>query len=644
MKKLLLGGAIAMGMLLAASPSLALATDTTDPGKTGYLEICKYSTGLSGTPSFTFTYGADPATDPTVVVPNNSCTAPLRSPAGWVTVYEHPGSWYTVGAISTDPGSALQSSNPQGSGSLNTGLNGTAVVWVAPSNDPSTTTTVNYTNDPVYGYVEVCKNNASDAGLNGSWSFTITGNNAFATTTNVPIGYCSDPVQVPAGQVTVWETPGTPTSVSSITVQNGSPSWVFPAGNPNTNAQNGFLFPTSASANVTVAPEPAAGDSSQEAIVTFYNETVQLKVCKDVKNQDGATIPSTQPFTFTAVGTGDPSYPSGITKTVSVLPGQCQLVPGPYTNPNGTTGWRAGTSVNVSEGVVPGTALYNTAVSSGRAIANTQVLSPLPDPTTPNPAGSQGALLGSGETDVTFWDETVPDGTLKVCQAASDGLPVGTMLSYTATSATPAGSTATFTVPVGACKIVTNPVTKDGWLYNSQVTITQTPVAGEALVPPITVNPTARFISQTSSSVTLSIGSGDVTIATFTNDPGATSETTGSSGGGSSSGGSSSGGSTSTSSSSSNGSSGTSPAVKITSISTSSTARISSAQLISRNGHQYLVLHVSGSGRLELRIVELGRGGKVLRTVKLKVNANGRETLLLGRGRQIRSIRVTLVK
>jgi hypothetical protein len=614
MRRLVLAGAIVAGFALAASPSIALAQGS------GYLEICKYSSGLSGTPSFTFDVSG---ISTPVTVPNNSCTAPFSSPSGDVTVTEVSGSWYTVGAISTDPGSALISSNPQGSGALNSGPNGKAVVWVKNSTDPSTVTTVNYTNDPVYGYVEVCKNNASDAGLTGNWTFGITGNNAFATTVSVPIGDCSFPVQVPAGKVTVTETPGVPTSISNITVQNGSPSWLSDSGG---------------TATVTVAPEPAAGDSSQEAIVTFYNETVQLKICKAAA--EGSTL--TSAYMFTAVGTGDPSFPSGITKTVSVLPGQCQLVPGPYTNPNGTTGWRAGTQVAISEGVVPGTAVTGITISpSNRLVPDTLMLSPLPDPTTPGPAGSASVLLGSGETDATFTNAWESDGTLKVCEAPSDGLPVGTSFSFTATSTTPTGSTATFTVPAGACKIVTNPVTSDGgWYYNSTVTIAQTPVSGEALVPPITVSPTARLLSQTSSSVNLSIGSGDVTIATFTNDPGSATSSSGGSGGGSSSGGSNAGGSSSTGSSST---SAGSTAKTIAVVKSTVKTQLSSSRLMSRGGHQYLLVHVnSASGHVVIRVVEFGKGGKIVRSLRLKIAANKTIKVLLARGGAIRSVRVTI--
>ena len=85
---------------------------------------------------------------------------------------------------------------------------------------------MNYTNAPVTGYIEVCKNNASDAGLTGNFTFTITGNNAFSTTTAVPIGHCSLPILVPAGAVTVTE--AAPNSVTGITVQNGSPATTNP--------------------------------------------------------------------------------------------------------------------------------------------------------------------------------------------------------------------------------------------------------------------------------------------------------------------------------------------------------------------------------------------------------------------------------
>ena len=63
MKKALLGASIAIGVMVFAAPALAAA----DPG---FLEICKTSTGLAGTPSFT--YHVSGHAD--VTVANNSLT------------------------------------------------------------------------------------------------------------------------------------------------------------------------------------------------------------------------------------------------------------------------------------------------------------------------------------------------------------------------------------------------------------------------------------------------------------------------------------------------------------------------------------------------------------------------------------------
>jgi hypothetical protein len=581
MKRILLGAVITLGMMVFAAPALAT---TTDPG---FLEICKTSTGLAGTP--TFTYHVSGHAD--VTVPNNSCSAPFTVPSGDVTVQEVAGSFYTVSSISTSPGSALISSNPKGSGALNSGPNGTALVSVAASTDPSNVTIVNYTNIPVNGYIEVCKNNAPDAGLTGSFTFTITGNNAFSTTTTVPIGHCSLPILVPAGSVTVTE--AAPNSVTAITVQNGSPSTTNPAGG---------------TATVTVKPAPSPGDTSQEAIVSFANEPVQLKICK-IASDPGVTAP----YTFTAVGTGDPSFPGGISRTVTVLPGQCQLVPGPYTNPNGTTGWRAGTTVTVSEGVVPGTAVTDITVTpSSREVVGAKKLSPLPNPTTPGPAGQDAVVLGAGETQVAFTNDTEPGGTLKICENADMKAPATALETFTVSSPTPTGSSTTAAVPFGACTIVPNPVTSDGlWLYNSTVTITQN--ASPFPFVSVAVSPTARLLSAPGASIKVSIGSGDTTIATYTNDPPVPG---GSSGGGSVSGGVKIGGSTVIAAvSGTTAGHGASRAASRT--------QLRFARLVKIHGHVYLVVRVaSNSKSVRIRIVELNKLGKRVRSLTRTVATN----------------------
>jgi len=606
MKRILLGGAVATMLMMFAAPALA-------QGATGYMEICKASTGLAGTPTFTFAVSG--LTSP-VTVANNSCSAPFQVPAGTETVLERPGAWYTVSAISTDPGSALLSSNPKGSGALDPGPNGTAKVTVTASSDPSTATTVNYTNKPVDGYIEVCKNNASDSGLTGSWTFGIAGNNGFSSTTTVPIGHCSLPILVPAGSVTVTETPNTPTNVTSITVQNGAPS--------TTSASAG-------TATVTIKPAPAAGDTSQEAIVSFFNRTVQLKICK-VAGDRGVTAP----YTFTAVATGDPSFPSGVTRTVTVLPGQCQLLPGPYTNPNGTTGWRAGTKVTVSEAAVPGTAVTGITVSpANREVPGAETLTPLPDPA--NPAGSDAVILGSGETDISFLNSSEPGGTLKVCEAAGVGLPAGASFLFTiSTSPAPTGSGTTALVPAGSCTLVPNPATSTGlWPFNSTVKITQVTPAGQPIVPPIMVSPAARELSASGSTVMVAIGSGDVTIATYTNDPTSGSTTTGA---GSTGGGSTGSGSSRAGSSAGGSTQGSSSAAR-------SLVLLKGAHLVRHHGRQYLALRVSSSSRhARIEIIELNKHGKMVKKFVVTVTTNKSLRLLLPANGKVHSARAMLMK
>jgi hypothetical protein len=267
MKKALLGVAVVVGMMVFAAPAFA-----SDPG---FIEICKstpagaFPTGLSNTPSFTYTVSNGGGT---VVVPNNSCSHPIPVTPGNVTVTETLASFFRVSNITTAPGSDLVSSN------LGTG---TAVVSVPNASDSSGAVVVNYTNVPVVGHIEICKNNAADADLTGSFSFTITGpaGSGFTATSTVPIGHCSFPIAVPAGVDTVTES--APSSVSSITVQNGAPSTTNTA---------------TATATVTVKPDVAPGDTSQEAIVTFFDETVQLKICKFASDAG-----VTSPYVFTAL-------------------------------------------------------------------------------------------------------------------------------------------------------------------------------------------------------------------------------------------------------------------------------------------------------------------------------------------------------
>jgi hypothetical protein len=608
MKKALLGAAVAMGMMVFAAPALAQGT--------GFIEICKstpagaFPAGLSNTPSFTYTVSNGGGT---VVVPNNSCSHPIAVTAGNVTVTETLASFFAVASITTSPGSALVSSN------LSTG---TAVVAVPAAPDSSGAVVVNYRNVPVVGHIEICKNNAADASLTGSFTFTITGpaGSGFTATATVPIGHCSFPIAVPAGTNTVTET--APNSVSSITVQNGAPS--------TTNTATG-------TATVTVKPDVAPGDTSQEAIVTFFDETVNLKICK-IASDAGVTSPYT--FTVSAVEpAGGNAVPN---RTVTVLPGQCQLVPGPYTNPNGTTGWRAGTTVTVSEGVVPGTAVTAiTVIPASSEVPGAKRLSPLPNPTLPGPAGQDAAVLGAGETQMSFTNDTVPGGTLKICENPDAKAPPTAVETFTVASPTPAGSTTTAAVPFGSCTIVPNPVTKDGlWLYNSTVTIAQGPSPFPFVS--VSVSPAARLLTPGGPTISVAIGSGDTTIATYTNDPpGSGGSSSGSGSGGGSAGGAPSGAVTIGGATVIAAVSGTTAAGG--SAAAASHTQLRMARLIKIHGHVYLVVRVASTAKsARIRIVELNKRGQKVRSFTTTVATNRNVRLAIPLSRQVRVADVKL--
>jgi uncharacterized membrane protein YgcG len=608
MKKALLGAAVAIGTMVFAAPAFA---------QTGYVEICKSSTGLAGTPSFTYTVSNGGGT---VVVPNNSCSSPIAVTPGNVTVTETLAPFFKVASITTSPGNALASGAgvPSPNPNLTTG---TVVATVPAASDSSGAVVLNYTNAPVTGYIEVCKNNETDSGLTGNFTFTVTGSNAFLTTVSVPIGHCSLPILVPAGSVTVAEQ--APNSVTRITIQE-------PGGGPLTTITG------ASTATVPVQPSPAAGDTSKEAIVTFYNETVQLKICK-IAADSGVTAL----YTFTAVAS-DPTLGT-VTRTVAVLPGQCQLVPGPYTNPNGTTGWRAGTKVSISEGVVPGTAVTGIAVVPTSADVGPKVLSPLPNPTLPGPAGSDVVVLAAGETQVSFTNASEPGGTLKVCENADPKAPASAVETFTVSSPTPAGSTTTAAVPFGSCTIVPNPVTSDGlWLYNSTVTIAQN--ASTFPFVSVAVSPTARLLTPPGATISVAIGSGDTTIATYTNDPPGDG---GSSGGGGSAGGGSSGGGSAGGSVTLGGAS-VIAAVSGTTAAGGSTAatahtQLRSARLIKIHGHLYLVVRVASTSKsATIRIVELNNRGQKVRSFTATIATNRNVRLAIPLSRQVRVADVKL--
>ncbi len=571
MKRAILAAVTAALMMVFAAS--ALAEPVLAPG---WLEICKSSdTSSPVTGIFNYTVNGSMR----VAVETGTCTAPFRVPAGEATVVEDSHPYAAVTSITTTPGDRLISS------SLGSG---TATVSV-PSGDISNTTTVSYTNKELTGYIEICKKGAPGTGLSGSFQFTITGAMGFSQSVGVPVGACSNSIQAPAGSVKVVENAAA-TYVTSITAQPAA----------------ALLSSNIATASSVLAVK--AGDVSTESIVTYTDSPSVLKICKVAgSNNLGSVVVGTS-FPFTA-NNQSLDVPAGAPPG-----GTCKIVPGIFT---------AGTTVNVAEGVVPGTDVQAVRIGpSDRAVPGSLNLS----------NRTVSVVLGSGETVVTYVNEPAPPGTLKICKHAGTGVATGSLWAFTVS-----GTSGTTMVPAGSCAIVGT------FPFNSDQTVTETPTMGFS-VSAIAANPASRLVSSNlgAGSASVNIGSG-VTEAIFTNSASTTTTTTTSS-----TGSSTTSMTTTTSSSSLTTKTATStaalshqnskPLVK----SAARPARVQSWRVLTRHGRHYLVIRVSSSHRTaRIRVTRLGRHGQVLGTRTVTVHTG--RSLSITIGGSFRQIRVALV-
>jgi hypothetical protein len=509
-------GAMFVGGLLSLVPSLAAAS--VDPSKSGYIEICKtFTAGSANTPSYqgTFTYQIRDAGRQSSVSINAQqggaqvCTSPIAVAAGTATVTEVAAPWFSVASISAtqgDPGTVTASTTTPGVATL--------TVNQAPSaGDESLTTTVQYTNDPVTGVVEVCKQAASNsASLTGTYTFNITSEDpgvnvydsasggydlpwstkASATISAAGLG-CSGPIVVPAGTVQTVE-PGT-TSVTAITAwSNGTNELVAPA----PNLALGTAYET-----------VPAGDTTNQTVVTYTDALSTVKLCKA---WSGSPAPTTSfPFTLNSSGAAGPT---AVTGTAGLAVGTCQIV--------GTV--RTGTQVNITEGVVPGTKVASISVSP---TSNSQGASPIVSGSLSDPNRTVSVIAGAGETTVTYTDELADPGTLKICVAPTTNPSAGTVpfsvngsqtidvnLSSTAVQCTLDPTTFAFDGSVS----ISGGTLPAPDAYTGTPTVAPTNVEVlEGGVPTATNQPSLG--ASTASSATVLMSEGIVTEVTFTVDP-----------------------------------------------------------------------------------------------------------------------------
>jgi hypothetical protein len=459
-------------------------TTTTDPWN-GAIEVCK--TSVSGTLAVTgpFTFNVTGGTlqqgeagvsGNSVVVSVGSCSDPIPVAAsGNVTITEASQTWYQVEGINAVFGGGYLVS------SSNSGQD--AVVSVS----PSTVSAVNFTNEIVPGYVEVCKNAAAGSGLSGTFTFTVNSTipaanrftgDPWTQTASANVGACSQPIEMPAYPVTVTEN-GSNLYITAITSLYAS----------NTNAITAGPNYVAGTVSVGVKAAPSVGDFSQQTDVWYTNNIVAFKICKNW-DPSGTDPVSSYPFSYTAAGT---------TTNVNVTPGSC----------SNFVSYPAGTSVAITEGIVPGTKVESIsapALLSTTTVNALSVSTPAVDSSRTitvvlgTPVNEMGITNPGNEAVVTYLDEIAAPGELKLCKYSASVLPVtptplapiGTTFSFTLSGAV----TGTVSIPLGDCYIVLNSAGTAPLQipFNSTVHIAEAPSTGNAVYA-ITVIPTDVYVN-----------------------------------------------------------------------------------------------------------------------------------------------------
>ena len=254
-------------------------------------------------------------------------------------------------------------------------------------------TVVTYTNvvppQDNFGYIEVCKISGDDllmradrvvegggGYVTGSFDFTITAP-GFTATRSILVGQCSEPIQVPAGNVSVAEAARFPYYVSNIYVDPSN------------------RLVTKNLANGTVTVVVPKGDTNDETLVTYENKTRTglIKVCKTLASNSSALAGKVFYFDVFDVNGGH---------TIPVTAG----VAGSTTCVIDPTPLPLGSAVRIEEEKFEDNVRV-TAVSVSPASQNTGS----------SPA-SANLVVGSGITTATFTNQAW--GTVEICKNAAD--------------------------------------------------------------------------------------------------------------------------------------------------------------------------------------------------------------------------------
>jgi hypothetical protein len=257
----------------------------TPPGSTtGELKVCK----VSRTPAyqgrlFSFSYNAGPAFSIEAGTPAAPvCSTPVSYPLGTrVLVQELETANVLVDSITVSDG---RGSGIDPSGRAATATIGTGATVVTFDNEPAPISQL--------GYVEVCKD-AFGPDVSGQFQFTVTAP-GFSTTLSAYVGQCSEPVAVPAGNVTITESARQGYELYSVST------------NPSDRLFGANLI------NREAVVEVPVGDASTETQVHFVNHaiTAQLKVCKALAA--GSDVLDAQTFFFAVTRHADAETPGPV--------------------------------------------------------------------------------------------------------------------------------------------------------------------------------------------------------------------------------------------------------------------------------------------------------------------------------------------
>jgi hypothetical protein len=593
---------VLVGAAWLAVPAFADA----DPGTVvhdGYLEICKTSsTAVSGTVfSFRVSRVNDSlATDDigrTVNVYVGQCSPELWVGTGTVKVTE-------IGAdngdFNTNDYTQVTDIKTIAPGGTNSQLVGSPdldgrTAWVnVNSGGTSQGTTVVFNDEVVDGYYEICKTQDVGANLDGQFfNYAVEGANGYTASVDVPVGGCSLPNYAPSGHVNIVEDTGSNTYVDDIS----SP----------TNSLLSYDL-GSASAKLAVGIN-ALGDTQDESIVSYNNNSSLLKICKVV---DPDMLPST--YTFNVNGSSYTVNGFSVWDRDSSKVYGCVLA----------GGFRAGTSVTVTESPKPGEALdhivfvpsNSSAVSGGNDFTGQS--------TTFN--------MQSGTNEVFFINDPAPPQQLKICKTggASDG-------SVTYDVSGPVGEAPDVTA--GALS-VTVPLGSDGsgcalagmWAYIGPVTVQEEIPEGSG-VSNITANGSdANGNRLNTAGTNIPAGTASVwigaatTIVTYTNGAAApvapaTSDSSGSGGSGGQSGTVVSNGVSATADTAS-----TSAPTKVTpskTVKVAATASVASVRIVTIKQGRYVYVRIMGTAKMaRIHVTLIGKNHQVLKLMTRYVATN----------------------